>query len=63
MCFNEKAPHVMVGLGTPVAWHSSSRRLLMMTFTSVLSSALYIIGGTEKTHTMYEKMVMKKNKQ
>lgn len=40
--------YVMVCGGVPVAWHSSSRMLLMMTVACVILSAPSTVGGTEK---------------
>lgn len=36
----------MTGAGVPVAWHSSSRGLLIITVLSVTSSAPSMTGGT-----------------
>lgn len=38
--------HVMTGAGVPVAWHSSSKGLLIITVLSVTSSAPSMKGGT-----------------
>lgn len=51
MCGCTESPHVIVGVGVPVASQSSSRILLRMTVASVVSLAPSTTGGTKYTHT------------
>lgn len=41
-----ESSYVMTGAGVPVAWHSSSKGLLIITVVSVMSSAPSMKGGT-----------------
>lgn len=46
--FSKKSSYVIVGAGVPVAWHSSSSGVLIITVLRVTSSPPSIKGGTRR---------------